>query len=768
MAHTQKRQRLTDACGDGPPDGPDDAVNAMLAILEGAPGTHTPGGLSEHDMTSTTAQRALELLAEQWTSKPDTDESILDVAARRFGVLDQLTGNELMPHGPHGLQTLYKRKTLAFLRLRYHFVRLGLLDVEDESMDVASVAYKTAFSRLHECLKRQYDVLMTTLLARKSLDPHWASECPDDVDPYGVKPFDHNQLNAVGKYVVFVLEQLQKNGLRRYRGACWEEVMSPPVVIDGRPKSFKTHAWRRCCDIREFVYRITPKETHFGLWNLTMTSNAVARTIEYLTYHVDVQFPDLEPDRHYHAFQNGIYCTYKRTFLPWGHPSITPDITCCRYHDVAFDVDMLEHGEAWHEIPTPNFDRIFDVQFDNIVHTEVDERGQTRRHTAETAAAFMGHELAVYKEWADLQRSLGPAGMSEADIAARKPPEIKVGDAIEIKEGRKVRVWAYAMIGRLLYEVNYVDKWQVMPMFVGRAGTGKSLILSTVSKFFDETDIGVIANDQQKGFGLESIYDKKLWMIKEVKSDMTLDQAQLQSMISGEEMSIMRKNLTPVQVVWKSPGIMAGNELANWTDNSGSMSRRLLLFYFHKRVKQSDPHLPARLEQEFSAIMHKCNSAYAHMKALYGHCDLWARDPDADPGAYGSKTILPSFFHHNKSSLKQQTHIMENFLNNQDEVEICGATSKRGMPFELDHGGRPSFKTLANEYFKKTLGQKSFAWHKEDRYKATFEDYELQVRRLTQQDCVAKLNVYDGQVYPVGTNWLFGVVPRVKEGLPDE
>jgi hypothetical protein len=73
-----------------------------------------------------------------------------------------------------------------------------------------------------------------------------------------------------------------------------------------------------------------------------------------------------------------------------------------------------------------------------------------------------------------------------------------------------------------MFEVNEKDQWQVMPMFVGRAGTGKSLIGSTVRNFFDEGEIGLASNDQQKGFGLETIYDSKLWMVKEVKHDFSI------------------------------------------------------------------------------------------------------------------------------------------------------------------------------------------------------------------------------------------------------
>lgn len=95
----------------------------------------------------------------------------------------------------------------------------------------------------------------------------------------------------------------------------------------------------------------------------------------------------------------------------------------------------------------------------------------------------------------------------------------------------------------------------------------------------------------------------------EVKKDFSLDQAQLQSMITGEEVSIQRKNREALSVVWKAPGLLAGNEVANWSDNSGSISRRMILIKFNRKVAQSDPTLKTKIKAERAALMHKCSRA---------------------------------------------------------------------------------------------------------------------------------------------------------------
>jgi hypothetical protein len=724
----------------------------LIKILEGAPNTKTAAGLTEHDLNEDQLQSALKYLVELWCSPPEAGLSIAEVAAKRFGLLDAFREGLLVPYGDTGFKRVAMQKQLCIVRLRYHFVRIGLMDLDVSSMDEAvGSASKAMFARIHECLYRLQDTLMTALLARKCLDPIWSRACPAGDDPYNIRAFDTNKLTPNQHFFIFVLEQIQRQGLRRYKGSCYIEIDSPPIMVDGKPRTFKTHSWRKHMEIPEFVNRCAPKEVFFQLWQTSVDGPAKNRTIEQLINGFDIQFPDLVPDRSYHAFHNGIYDTIRRKFYAYGSPEIRSDMTCCKYHALNFREDIIDM--EWRDIPTPAFDKILSVQLDHVVHTEM-AGSVPLKWTKKTAAEENKRLREDYNE------------RFAKDPGCARPVYVEEDTIMTIPEGQLVRDWAYVFSGRLLHPVNLFDTWQVMPMFVGRAGTGKSLILTTVSKFFNECDVATIANNVQQGFGLETVYDKMMWMIKEVKHNLGLDQGELQSMITGEEMSIMRKGLPAQQVIWRSPGIMAGNELANWSDNSGSMSRRLILFYFMKKVHQSNPRLMDDLNDELPEIMHKANSAYAEACARFGHCDIWAKDPELakimreDPTFEyrGSRTILPSYFHSNKNNFKQQTHLMENLLANKDELIVTGKESGRGMPFEAEAEGRPSFKSIANAFFKKQDGK--FQWTKTDRYLTVFEDWNIEVRPITDADIRAHRNVFAGHNYPAGTNWIFGVQPK--------
>lgn len=59
-----------------------------------------------------------------------------------------------------------------------------------------------------------------------------------------------------------------------------------------------------------------------------------------------------------------------------------------------------------------------------------------------------------------------------------------------------------AMLGRLLFPVGDLDNWQVMPYLVGVGGTGKSLLLTIVSKLMAPGSVGNLSSKREEVFGL--------------------------------------------------------------------------------------------------------------------------------------------------------------------------------------------------------------------------------------------------------------------------
>ena len=112
----------------------------------------------------------------------------------------------------------------------------------------------------------------------------------------------------------------------------------------------------------------------------------------------------------------------------------------------------------------------------------------------------------------------------------------------------------------------------------------------------DLEDVRTLSNNIEKKFGLWSIHDGFMFISPEVKGDLALEQAEFQSIVSGEDVSIARKNEKALSMTWNVPGILAGNEVPNYRDNSGSVLRRLVTWNFARQVAEPDPQLDGKLE----------------------------------------------------------------------------------------------------------------------------------------------------------------------------
>jgi hypothetical protein len=245
-----------------------------------------------------------------------------------------------------------------------------------------------------------------------------------------------------------------------------------------------------------------------------------------------------------------------------------------------------------------------------------------------------------------------------------------------------VREWLYVLFGRLLYDVGERDGWQVIPMLLGLAGTGKSLLCTKVAKaFYEAADCGVLGNSIERRFGLSSFYDKLLFIAPELRHDFQLDQAEFQSMISGEELLLAQKFKTAKAVKWRPPGVLAGNEIPAWADAAGSITRRIVVFDFAKSIPNPDMSLEKKLELEIPAILVKCNKAYLEKSSEMGNKSIWKH--------------LPPYFARNQSKMAAETNAVEAFILSgsirfgENLYMPLDDFKKRLKAFEIENGYKP-------------------------------------------------------------------------------
>ena len=414
---------------------------------------------------------------------------------------------------------------------------------------------------------------------------------PEIRDICSFTPIDMEQTTEYQNLLLFLLETLARKGYRRYNKCCYEKIYTP--------QGYDTHCWKKTMTLKEFIYSSADKETHFEMWQNLTHSKANADCAEvYLSNHYGVEFEDIKKDRNIFAFQDGIYF-------------------CKKLQDSKFVDEFIPYASQKRMYANFVSANYFPHNFDEETRPNPNDK------------------MHRYNNW--------------FNIIIDKCPSLKtIMDYQEWPE--EVQKWLCIMLGRLLYDVGELDNWQVLPYFLGQAQSGKStLIIYVCKRFYEIDDIAILGNNVERGFGLQSIYDKKMFLCPEIKGNFRLEQAEFQSIVSGESVAVNRKHLGALSLdKWTAVGIAAGNELPNFTDNSGSVSRRIFTFIFSKKVKKGDTQLGNKLEKEIPYIIHACNRAYLEAVNTHGSEDIW--------------TIVPEYFRQSREEIMENTNALVGFL----------------------------------------------------------------------------------------------------------
>jgi len=424
--------------------------------------------------------------------------------------------------------------------------------------------------------------------------------------------------------------------------------------------NFPTRAWKPVKEIKEFVYDETQKEDNAEQWmNLTNRGGMANDVIRHLSNCRDIQFAEIKKDRHVWSFQNGLLDSRPIEENREG-PGLRRKFTFYPYGTPEFHaLDPILVSCKYFDLPFEPYDDL--------------------------------------EDWYDVPT----------------PNMQRVLDYQKFDED--VCRWTYVFMGRLCYDINELDGWQVIPFLKGIARSGKSTLITKVArKFYECEDVATLSNNIEKKFGLSSICKGFMFISPEIKGDLQLEQAEFQSLVSGEDLSIARKNESALSIQWKTPGILGGNEVPNWKDNSGSILRRLATWNFGRQIAEdiADPHLDEKLEQEIPAILCKCLRAYLDYAHKYSDKDIW--------------NVLPKYFKMVQSQVAQVTNSLQHFL--------CSEKFKYGTDLFIP---QKLFVAQFNQHCKENnLGTFRF---NQDFYAGPFSAKELEVR-------VASV-IYQGNAY---------------------
>lgn len=459
--------------------------------------------------------------------------------------------------------------------------------------------------------------------------------------------------------LLYMLKQAHHHGFRRYRDQCCEEIESG---------GYMTRAWKTVKEIKDFVYDEAQKEDNPEMWlNLTQRGNMASDTVRHLTNCRDVQFPEIVKDRHVWSFSNGLLDS-----------RITEENRDANGHR-CFTFYPYSSAEFRDLDPLLVSCKYFDQHFDPYEDTN---------------------------DWYNI-----PTPYMQSVLDYQRFDE-------------DVCRWTYVFMGRLCFDVNELDGWQIIPFLKGIARSGKSTLINSVAKkFYECEDVPVLSNNIERKFGLSSIRRGFLFVSPEIKGDLALEQAEFQSLVSGEQVSVARKNESALSFQWKTPGILGGNEVPNWKDNSGSILRRLATWNFGRQISdgETDPHLDEKLDAELPAILCKCLRAYLEYAHKYSDRDIW--------------NVLPKYFKQIQNQIATVTNSLHHFL--------CSTKIRFGKDLCVP---QTIFVAQFNQHCRENnLG--TFKFHP-DFYAGPFSSRDLEVRNESR--------VYNDQSYS-SQPFIFGV-----------
>ena len=397
---------------------------------------------------------------------------------------------------------------------------------------------------------------------------------------------DVQELKPFQQAMLQLLKDLYDSQIRRYKEQCCREIKTK----DGA----STRAWEAFESIQDYVYSVGKKEQWYELWkNMTMSTSTHSDLIRHLSKTKDMQFPEIKKHRQVWSFTNGIFIGKE----------LVPD-------------KSTEEDKHYRAIFYPYTSKEFKTLDRTIV-----------------SCKYFNREFNNYN-----------------DTDWRNIPTPNFDKILKYQKFEKeVIEWIYVLCGRLCYDVNEIDKWQCIPFLKGVAQSGKSTIITKVCrKFYTTEDVRTLSNNVERKFGLSSIYDSYMFIAPEIKGDLALEQAEFQSVVSGEDVSIAVKHEKAKTFVWKSPGILGGNEIPGWRDNSGSVLRRLITVDFRKKVKEADPTLEDRLEEELPNILQKCVRAYLEKAQAHKNDAIW--------------NILPPYFEKVKTQVAAAVSPLLSFM----------------------------------------------------------------------------------------------------------
>ena len=433
----------------------------------------------------------------------------------------------------------------------------------------------------------------------------------DEVNLFGVSPPDPDKQTPWQKLILFILQSISQCGYRRYQGACYKEIKIAHCYNSDGDTFYEDHDNVMSPGVSELCTVAKTYKTHS--WKYVYD---ISRAIYQL----------VDKNRDYDRWLDltsspgnaASTINYLKNCMDPEFPDLVPNRLARSYRNGVMLLDM--GAEIFY-----SFQNLAVIPKNLVCCNHYDQEFDS--------------EIWDINHWYNIQT---PAfQMILEDQHLDKP----------------VQLIMYAMLGRLLYKVNAVDKWQVILFIKGVAQSGKSTIGKIAKLFFKAEDVAVMSSNIEQKFGLEPISNMMLFICFEVTKAWSLPRSDFQSLISGEELSLAGKHKTARTIQWEVPGLLLGNELGPWVDAAGSIVRRLLVTEFQHKIHKSDPNLDEKLQAELPNLIFKCQQAYSATCVKFQASSIWEN--------------IPSYFKQIQERIASSTNPIREFIETSKVVYLA-------------------------------------------------------------------------------------------------
>ena len=477
-----------------------------------------------------------------------------------------------------------------------------------------------------------------------TLQCHEASFVGSNYSPIGFSPFlfhasdlSLDKHNAVGQIWLYTIWKSQRDDLLLQDGYFYKE-----VSYDG----YRTHAYECYKSVEQYIRQSVDKHTEEKIWMQITKGDALNAAVKHISTGYDPDIPNLVKDRRVWSFRNGLYDSSNDTFYPYAKGNL-PNKIACRFIDNDFTYSG-PIGQDWHfnADETEAYNDSNELIYRKKNGNEMEEE---EKEEEEEEEKMQDDERGRYNNSSRKNRVSNQLPLPS--YMSLPTPHF---DKMLNYQGfpREVQKLLWVVLGRYTCELGSADSdnWQIVPFLWGKASTGKSTIWAHWMRIYSPADTQAISNNIEPQFGLEPLLNKWICYCLEVKKSFRLDQALFQSMVSGEEISVSRKNKLARTVKWNVHMGLAGNELMGYVDKSGSITRRLLTWWFNNEIdnKDIDTSLSNRLLEELPIHIRKATQAYKWFKERVGNKSLWS--------------VIDTYFTKTQNKLREETSSIAKFL----------------------------------------------------------------------------------------------------------